>query len=454
MNDKAIDSAAGTDATATDAAATDAAGTDVSEMARRAALATTALSGATLELRNKVITDFATILDRRRAEILAANSEDARGKSADEFKSGRMAVTDEKINTVISGCNALVAMKDPLGAVDYAKKLDDGLALYRVSCPIGVLGIIFEARPDVLPQIAALALKSGNVVLLKGGQEVEKTNRVLFDCLQEALKQNNLPPAVASLLASRADVASLLTQDKYVDLIVPRGSNSLVSYIQSNTKIPVLGHAEGICHVYIDQSADIEKALRVAVDAKVDYAEACNSVETLLLHQNLSEADQVRILKALSEAKVALIVDERLKQLADKHGLKATLNAENNWSTEYGTLTLAVKSVPSVNEAIAHINEFGSGHTDAIVCEDDMVWQTFFAAVRSAGVYRNASTRFADGYRYGFGAEVGISTGNLPPRGPVGLEGLVTYKYKLEGAGHIVADYHSDGARQFMHTDL
>jgi glutamate-5-semialdehyde dehydrogenase len=427
--------------------------TGVAELAKQAALATTALSAASLDQRNKVIADFATILDKRRAEILAANNEDAQGKSAGEFKSGRMAISNEKIDTVIDGCKTLIAMADPLGVIDYAKKLDDGLNLYRVSCPIGVLGIIFEARPDVLPQIAALALKSGNVVLLKGGQEVEKTNRVLFDCLQQALQMNNLPAGVASLLASRADVATLLTQDKYVDLIVPRGSNALVSYIQANTKIPVLGHAEGICHIYVDSSADIDKAVRVVVDAKVDYAEACNAVETLLLHAELSEEKQIRILKALSGAGVELIVDKKLKTVCDAHEVKAAANTDDNWSIEYGTLVIGVKSVASVEEAIAHINEYGSGHTDSIVCEDQAVWQKFFAAVRSAGVYLNASTRFADGYRYGFGAEVGISTGNLPPRGPVGLEGLVTYKYKLEGDGHIVADYHA-GARKFMHTDI
>ncbi|MFA7335300.1 MAG: glutamate-5-semialdehyde dehydrogenase [Candidatus Obscuribacterales bacterium] len=438
----------------------------VMELARLASLAAPALASTSLEKRNQTILKFAEILDSRRAEILEANAKDALNKDAVEFKSGRMAIDNSKIDTVIAGCKALVAMKDPLGAIDFAKELDKDLRLYRVTCPIGVIGIIFEARPDVLPQIAALALKSGNAILLKGGQEVEQTNKLLFSCLQEALRLEGLPESSATLLASRSDVAALLKADRYVDLIIPRGSNSLVSYIQSNTKIPVLGHAEGICHVYVHHSANIEQAIKVAVDAKCDYPEACNTMETLLLDKDLAAENQLAILTELHKAGVELRLDSALMTFCTTSGLKSkpatdrqtgsivTAADEVDWSREYGSLCLSAKVVAGVDEAILHINQYGSGHTDAIICQDNSTWLKFFNGVKSAGVYHNASTRFADGFRYGFGAEVGISTSKLPPRGPVGLEGLVTYKYKLEGAGHRASDYHGAGAKSFLHTDI
>lgn len=438
----------------------------VMELARLASLAAPALASTSLEKRNQTILKFAEILDSRRAEILEANAKDALNKDAVEFKSGRMAIDNSKIDTVIAGCKALVAMKDPLGAIDFAKELDKDLRLYRVTCPIGVIGIIFEARPDVLPQIAALALKSGNAILLKGGQEVEQTNKLLFSCLQEALRLEGLPESSATLLASRSDVAALLKADRYVDLIIPRGSNSLVSYIQSNTKIPVLGHAEGICHVYVHHSANIEQAIKVAVDAKCDYPEACNTMETLLLDKDLAAENQLAILTELHKAGVELRLDDVLMTLCQNFDLSSkpstdrqtgsivTAADEVDWSREYGSLCLSAKVVAGVDEAIVHINQYGSGHTDAIICQDNSTWLKFFNGVKSAGVYHNASTRFADGFRYGFGAEVGISTSKLPPRGPVGLEGLVTYKYKLEGAGHRASDYHGAGAKSFLHTDI
>jgi len=380
-------------------------------------------------------------------------------KGAVEFKSGRMSIDNNKIDTVISGCQALIAMEDPLGRIDYARELDDHLCLYRVSCPIGVIAVIFEARPDVLPQIASLALKSGNVVLLKGGQEVEATNKVFFDCLQKALAESGLAKECANLLGSRAEVAALLTAHKYVDLVIPRGSNSLVSYIQANTKIPVLGHAEGICHVYVDKSADLAKALKVVLDAKTDYPEACNTMETLLLHRDLSKESKLAIIRALANKKVELHLDNETANICiqaqeQDEKIEFVAACEEDWRTEYGNLSLSVKTVESIDDAISHINEFGSGHTDAIICEEKATWNKFFNGIKSAGVFLNASTRFADGYRYGFGAEVGISTAKLPPRGPVGLEGLVTYKYKLEGKGQAAGDYHGSAARAFTHKDL
>lgn len=438
----------------------------VMELARLASLAAPALASTSLEKRNQTILKFAEILDSRRAEILEANAKDALNKDAVEFKSGRMAIDNSKIDTVIAGCKALVAMKDPLGAIDFAKELDNDLCLYRVTCPIGVIGIIFEARPDVLPQIAALALKSGNAILLKGGQEVEQTNKLLFSCLQEALRLEGLSESSATLLASRSDVAALLKADRYVDLIIPRGSNSLVSYIQSNTKIPVLGHAEGICHVFVHHSANIEQAIKVAVDAKCDYPEACNAMETLLLDKDLAAENQLAILTELHKAGVELRLDDVLMTLCQNFDLSSKLSTDRqtspivtaanqaDWATEYGSLCLSAKVVAGVDEAIVHINQYGSGHTDAIICQENSTWLKFFNGVKSAGVYHNASTRFADGFRYGFGAEVGISTSKLPPRGPVGLEGLVTYKYKLEGAGHRASDYHGAEAKPFSHKDI
>ncbi len=427
---------------------------NVIALAKLAALAAPALSATSLAVRNQAIENFAQIINQRRKDILAANQIDAQGQDAADFKAGRMSIDNSKIDTVITGCRTLIAMSDPLGQVDYGNELDSDLSLYRVSCPIGVIGVIFEARPDVLPQIAALALKSGNVILLKGGQEVEATNKVLFECLQEALKQSALPSQCATLLESRAEVAILLQADKFVDLIIPRGSNSLVSYIQANTKIPVLGHAEGICHVYIHNSADLNKALRVVIDAKVDYPEACNTIETLLLDKALPKDRMVAILTALSGKHVKLRLDSNLAPLAQSSGIDFEEAEEKDWLTEYGNLCLSAKIVDNIDAAILHINEFGSGHTDAIICEDTETWNKFFNGVKSAGVYHNASTRFADGFRYGFGAEVGISTGKLPPRGPVGLQGLITYKYKLEGNGHIVSDYHGAGAKTFTHRNL
>lgn len=429
--------------------------TSVADKARLAWLAAPLLGAAPLEKRNRAILAFQTIIERERSAIIQANKADAGSRTPEEFKAGRMSIDDHKIDTVLAGFAALLKMPDPLGAIDLARELDQGLNLYRVRCPIGVIGIIFEARPDVLPQIAALALKSGNAVLLKGGQEVEQINQILFACLQEALKEADLPEASATLLGSRADVAEMLKAERYIDLIIPRGSNQLVTYIQSNTKIPVLGHAEGICHVYVHSSADLSKAIKVVVDSKIDYPSACNSSETLLLDRALDQADKLAILRALADKGVKLHISEPLRTVAAAHGLACLAIEEqsNDFRCEWGNLTMSVAEVEDSAAAIAHINEFGSGHTDSIVCEDQSTWALFFARVRSAGVYLNASTRFADGFRYGFGAEVGISTGKLPPRGPVGLEGLTTYKYKIEGQGHAAGDY-SRGERSFSHREL
>lgn len=431
--------------------------------------------------RSELILRFAALLDERREDIFKANELDMDSDVAPALKK-RLKLDAEKLATVLDGLRVVAAMEDPLGAVDLARELSPGLVLRRVSCPIGVVAVIFEARPDALPQIAALALKAGDGVVLKGGREALHTNRALFACLEAALAEFSLCGA-ALLLEEREDVKTLLTADKYVDLIIPRGSNELVSYIQSNTRIPVLGHAEGICHIYIDKRFDQEKALHVVLDAKTSYPAACNSVETLLIHKDVELTFIEQLCQALWEAGVELRLESALiAELSgyeffgsdgsglespgleslglESQGLEGSASkksrfkeaCEKDWSTEYCDLTLSVKRVSDLEAAIKHINEYGSGHTDAIITEDEAAFERFFKAVNSASVYKNASTRFADGFRYGFGAEVGISTARMHPRGPVGLSGLVSYKYRLDGSGQGASDFNS--SRPFTHRDL
>ena len=320
--------------------------------------------------------------------------------------------------------------------------------LTRRSCPIGVIGVIFEARPDALIQISALCLKSGNCAILKGGSETAATNRAIFKVVHEAAVGAGLPELCLAQVEDRAQIAELLACDDSVDLLIPRGSNAFVRYIMDNSRIPVMGHSDGICHIYVDAAADIEMAVRVIVDAKVQYTAACNAVETVLVHEKIAPAFMPELARALDQAGVELRADERLRAFCD---CKAA--SDEDWDTEYLALIVSAKSVASLDEAIAHINAHGSHHTDAIMTADDAAAEHFMALVDSAGVYRNCSTRFADGFRYGFGAEVGISTGKLHARGPVGLEGLSTYKYELSGTGQIVGDYAS-GAAQFRFRDL
>jgi glutamate-5-semialdehyde dehydrogenase len=411
------------------------------------------------ERRSSALRAVARILVDRALEILEANARDldaarpaVEAGTMSRALFDRLRLDEAKLRGLADGVSQLADFVDPLGNSSLATELDDGLRLYRVSCPIGVIGVIFESRPDALVQIATLCLKSGNAVLLKGGREAHNSNRVLFDAVRSAAVEAGIPEDALALLEDREDVDALLRADGLVDLIVPRGSNSLVRSIQERTAIPVLGHADGLCHVYVDASADVEKALAITVDAKTTYPSACNSAETLLVHESIAQAFIPRVVDALLEHGVEVRCDERTRALA---GDRAVVPAsDSDWNTEYCDMVLSVRVVSSLCEAIDFVNEYGSAHTDAIVCEDDEAWETFFAEVDSAGVYRNASTRFADGYRYGFGAEVGISTGKMHPRGPVGLEGLVTYKYKLVGDGHVTAAYSGPRARRFSHRNL
>jgi glutamate-5-semialdehyde dehydrogenase len=427
---------------------------EAAKKARSASVVMARLSG---EQKNNALLAVAEGISRHREEILAANRLDLLA-AGPQVESGRMSVglynrlklDDAKLRDIATGIQQVVAMGDPVGRVTLATELDEGLTLRRVTCPIGVIGVIFESRPDALVQITSLCLKSGNAVLLKGGSEAENSNRALFGVIHSSAVGLGIPAEGMVLLESREDVKALLEAGDFVDLIVPRGSNELVRFIQQNTVIPVIGHAEGICHIYVDSDGDLEKAVRIIVDAKVEYPAACNAVETLLVHRDAAASLLPRVADALKSRGVELRCDERsIKYVAD-----ARQSSESDWSTEYCDLILSIKVVDSIDEAIQHINIYGSNHTDAIITEREAAWESFFAGVNSAGVYLNASTRFADGYRYGFGAELGISTSKLHPRGPVGLEGLVTYKYKLVGDGHTGKMYSVDGGRRFAHRSL
>jgi len=416
------------------------------ELARRAKAASRKLARFATADKNRALESIAERISADQEVILAANRRDLESArilvdsgQMQESLYHRLELNPSKLAGIIAGVRQVAALEDPVGKTTLATRLDQGLNLYRVNCPIGVIGVIFESRPDALVQISSLALKSGNAVLLKGGSEAEHTNRALFKSIHEAAVVSGVPDHAVALLESRSDVEALLKADEFVDLIIPRGSNALVRHIQENTAIPVLGHAEGICHIYVDRAADLGKALEIIIDAKTSYPAVCNAVETVLIHHHVSAAFLPGLVDALTTKSVEVRCDDRdIKEFWLSGVARAT---EADWRTEYCDLILSIRVVDTLDQAIDHINTYGSHHTDAIITEDMAVFDRFFAEVDSAGVYMNASTRFADGNRYGFGAEVGISTGKLHPRGPVGLEGLVTYKYKLVGDGHTVTNY-------------
>ncbi len=359
----------------------------------------------------------------------------------------RLKLDDPKLAAAIDGVRKVASLSDPLGCRQLRRELDQGLVLERVSVPLGVVGVIFEARPDAVMQIASLAIRSGNGALLKGGSEARCTNEAVMEALQAGLAASPVSADALALLTTRQESLALLRLDGLVDLIIPRGSNELVRFIQDNTRIPVLGHADGVCHLYVDAAADVDKAVRVAVDSKSQYPAACNAIETLLVHRSIAQPFLAAALPAFAAAGVQLRGDAESVALG-----VAEAATEEDWSTEYLDLILAVKLVDDLEAATDHIRSYGSRHTEVILTEDAQAADRFLAAVDSAGIYHNCSSRFADGFRYGFGAEVGISTQTLPPRGPVGLEGLVTYRYRLRGEGHIAADY-ANGSRVFTHID-
>jgi glutamate-5-semialdehyde dehydrogenase len=437
-----------------------AAGVGVNELALAAKRAGRKLASLSTAQKDQILLQICEELERHAAEVLAANAEDA-AESANLVDRGEMSralyqrllLNPEKYQGMIDSVRAVAKLEDPAGRVLLRTLLDDGLVLEKVSVPLGLLAIIFEARPDAINQISALAIKSGNAVILKGGREVERTMRALLDAIHAGMRESGLvDEAAVTGVYGRAPVEELLKLEGVIDLVIPRGSNALVQHIQNNTNIPVLGHADGVCHVYVDAAADIDMAIAIAVDSKVQYPAVCNAVETILVHRAIAGSMLPALVKALEAKHVKVRGDEWTRQLLPGHSIE--LVGDDEWHTEYGDLIVAIRVVDDLDAALEHIERFGSHHTDAIVTEDAAAVKRFLEELDSANVLHNCSTRFSDGFRYGFGSEVGISTSKLHARGPVGLEGLVTYKYRLLGSGQVVKDYAGKGARPFKHVKL
>ncbi len=423
----------------------------IREKAAMMKLDSSKMASTDITVRNAALEKIAESLLAGKERIFEANAKDMERAQADNILPAvikRLKFSEAKLSDAIAGIHNLIALPDPLFRIQLKRQLDEGLTLVRETCPIGVIGVIFEARPDAMVQIASLCIKSGNCAILKGGSETRETNKLLFELIYEAALSSGLPQGCLFQAEQRDEIAELLACHESVDLLIPRGSNAFVQYIMNNTKIPVLGHADGICHIYVDKDFDLEKAIPVIIDAKTQYTAACNAVETLLVHQDALEKLMPPLQKAFEEYKISL---RAISDIADRYG--SELATEEDFSTEYLDLIISAKTVENIDEAIWHINKYGSHHTDCIITEDNKAAEYFMRMVDSAGVYQNCSTRFADGFRYGFGAEVGISTGKIHARGPVGLEGLVTYKYKLFGNGQIVGDYAS-GRKSFHFKDL
>lgn len=424
---------------------------NIKEEAKAVKLASPKMAGTSEEARNKALLEVVKQLKARQQEIFEANAMDLKQAEIDKVAAPiikRLKFDETKLRDVIAGIEDLVKLEDPLFKQDMHRQLDEGLTLYRETCPIGVIGVIFEARPDALIQISSLCIKSGNCVILKGGSETMNSNRVLFNIIYEAVIKSGMPENCMLQLEARSEITDLLTCNESVDLLIPRGSNAFVLYIMNNTKIPVMGHADGICHIYVDKEADFKKAIPIIIDAKIQYVSACNSVETLLIHKDIVDEFVPKLYEALKENNVELRGTEEIVKLTG-----CNQGTEEDNRKEYLDYIVSAKVVNSLDEAIEHINYFGSHHTDCIITENSETANEFMRYVDSAGVYQNCSTRFADGYRYGFGAEVGISTSKIHARGPVGLEGLVSYKYKLFGNGNVVDDY-AKGKKQFHFKDL
>ena len=428
---------------------------NIEDIAKKAKNASVKMSALDTNTKNIALKKIAQALNDNKEEIITANYKDLteakklveKGEIS-QSTYNRLKLDDNKFRDMVQGVSDVSKLDDPVNKVLLKRELDENLILEKISCPIGVIGVIFEARPDVISQISSLAIKSGNVVILKGGKEAKETNAVIYKIINEALSLvDNFPENTINLIYTREEVSALLKMDKYIDLIIPRGGNTLVKYIKENTKIPVLGHADGICHIFTDKSADKTMAEKICIDSKTQYPSACNSVETILVHKDYPYLKE--LLEVLKENEVKVIGDEICQSLIFDI-IPAT---QEDWIKEYGEKTVSVKVVNNIDEAIEHINTYGSHHTDAIITNDKINADSFTSLVDSAGVYVNASTRFADGFRYGFGAEVGISTNKTHARGPVGLDGLTIYKYKILGSGQIVDDY-AKGLKSFTHKDI
>ena len=415
----------------------------VAEVARGARVAARSLAGLSAETRNAILLAVADMLERRVQDILAANKADTDAAQR-EVLAGRMSralfdrlqTSEQGVAAMVAKVRAVSSLPDPLAQAIVTTPLAEGLTLNKVPCPLGVIGIVFESRPDVIPQVSALCLKSGNAVILKGGTEAEKTNALLVTIWQDTLAQFDLPVEAVNLVRTREDVSAMLELHGLIDLIIPRGSKDFVNYIAAHSSIAVLGHGEGICHIYVDEEADLEKAWKICLDAKTSYPAACNAVETMLVHESIAARFLPEMIKRFQDRGVEVRGCKRTR--VNLGSLSIAEASEGDWAQEYSDLIISIKVVDDFDEAIAHIDKYGSQHTEAIISENRKTAERFMSLVDAAGVYHNASTRFADGFRYGLGAEIGISTSKLHARGPVGLEGLVTYKYKLRGDGHTV----------------
>jgi glutamate-5-semialdehyde dehydrogenase len=432
---------------------------DVTSLARSAREAARKLALLSGEQRKDALLAIADAIEENGERILTANAKDcdaaqkllSTGEMTQALFS-RLRIKETGIGDMAARVREVANLPDPLGKRLAATSLDDDLILHKETCPLGVIAVVFESRPDVVPQIASLALKSGNAVLLKGGAEAANSNETIVAVWRETLaKFPDVPQESIHLLQSRSDVMELLRLKNEVDLLIPRGSKEFIAFMEQNSSIPVLGHGEGICHVYVDRAADLNKAVAVSVDSKVQYPAACNSIETLLVHREIAAAFLPKVVSELKKENVEVRGCPRVLALLPDEKLVPAL--EQDWSTEYSDLILSIKIVDDAAQALEHIHRYGSKHTECIVTEDQAVADRFLQEVDAAGVFHNASTRFADGYRYGLGAEVGISNGKLHARGPMGIEGLTTYKYQLRGNGHVVADY-SSGVRHFKHRPI
>lgn len=413
------------------------------DLVKNAKESTYKLQSLNTEIKNYALSEIAKNIEKRKSEIFEANNKDLENakellnnKKISISMFNRLKLDDNKMIDIISGIKDVIKLDDPINKILTETELDDNLILKKVSCPIGLIAVIFEARPDVISQISSLCIKSSNVVILKGGSEGENTNKIIFEIINQVLSDiKEFPKNSVNLVFSREDIKNILSMDKYIDLIIPRGSNDLVQYIKANTNIPVLGHADGICHLYIDESANIENALKICLDSKAQYPSACNSVETILINKNIANEFLKELYSLFKENEIKINGDEEVKKIIYDIGIV------KDWHKEYGDKEVSLKIVDNVEEAYKHINKYSSHHTDSIISENKENIEKFMTFVDSANVYSNVSTRFSDGFRYGFGAEVGISTNKTHARGPVGLEGLTIYKYKLFGNYQIVDDY-------------
>lgn len=421
---------------------------NMQESAQKAKEASVHLAATKTQVKNQALANIEKALLDRMGEIEKANAADLKRSEEENLAAPllkRLRFDADKVKGVAAGLESLIGLEDPVGKTLASSLLDEDLELYKVSCPIGVIGVIFESRPDALVQISSLCLKSGNSVILKGGSEAKETNRMLFEIIRDAAAEAGIVDGWIQLAETREDVGMMLKLDDYVDLIIPRGSNDFVRYIMENSNIPVLGHADGICHCYVDEKADLDMAVKVVVDSKTQYVSVCNATETLLVHEKIAEEFLPKLKEQLDKKNVELVGDSKVVEI-----LGIPLATEEDWKTEYLDYKMSIKTVKNLMEAIDHINKYGSGHTDAILTTDKDRVEIFMDLVDSGNVFWNCSTRFSDGFRYGFGAEVGISTNKIHARGPVGLDGLLIYKYKMVGHGNIVDDYET-GKRTYLH---